>query len=90
MKGFGILLIIGGLVCAGMGIYGFYGASQLASESVMGISARDALALIRVFGAEASMSFTEKLALFSIDNRVVLLIGGIIATIAGGCLKKVS
>lgn len=90
MKAFGVILMVLGIACALCGLYGFYTISQAPVDSIFGFGVDDAISLMRAFGATDYLSFTEKVTLFALENRMILLIGGLISTIGGAIITCVS
>lgn len=91
MKFFGTLIILVGIVCLLAGGFGFYSAYQAAQESGVTMEAVDGiLALGSAFGMQSSMSTMEQLTLKAITYRTELLIGGGVALVLGGLLRKKS
>ena len=82
-KWIGILLLVVGLVAAACGAYGLYEVAANTQVAQWG-SFDEAAALVRT----VSMTFPQRLMLFTLENRVVLLIGGLIAAVIGFFVKR--
>lgn len=90
MKVFGMILVVMGIACALCGLYGFYKIPQAPVDSVLGLSVDNAIAVMRAFGATERLSFTRQVTLFALENRVLLLVSGLIASAAGLCVSLVA
>ena len=82
-KWIGIILMVAGLVVAACGAYGLYEASANTLVARWG-GFDEAAALVR----QVRMSFSQRLMLFTLEHRVGLLIGGLIAAVAGFFVKR--
>ncbi|MCH5286017.1 MAG: hypothetical protein J1E43_01225 [Christensenellaceae bacterium] len=90
MKVFGTILLIMGIACALCGLYGFYAITQSQVDSVLGLSVDNAIAMMRAFGATRQLSLADQVTLFALENRMLLLISGLIAAAAGFCVHIVA
>lgn len=79
----GIVMMVVGLVVAACGAYGLYEVAANVQVAQWG-GFEEATALVRT----VSLSFSERLMLFTLENRVALLIGGLIAALAGFFVKR--
>lgn len=79
MKGLGTILIILGIIAIAFSVYGF-----TQNESEM----RLASALVNAFGVAGELPFGDQLKLFAFDNRIALLIVGVLAGGGGIVLRK--
>lgn len=82
-KWIGIVLMVVGLVAAACGAYGLYEAAANTQVAQWG-GFDEATAMLR---SAASLSFSQKLMLFTLENRVALLIAGLVAAVAGFFVK---
>lgn len=83
-KWIGLVLIVVGLVAAACGAYGLYEAAGNAQVAQWG-GFDEVVAMMRT---SASLKFSQRLMLFTMQYRVVLLIGGLIAAAAGFFVKR--
>ena len=82
-KWIGILLLVVGLVSAACGAYGLYEAAANTQVAQWG-SFDEAVALVET----VSMTFPQRLMLFTLANRVPMLIGGLVAAVIGFFVKR--
>ena len=79
-KWVGVILMVAGLVCVACGLYSVY----LATSSTAWGSFDETAALVR----SVHMSFSERLMLFTMENRIALLIGGAVAAVVGFFVRR--
>ena len=83
-KWIGSILLVLGLVVAACGAYGLYEAAVNTQVARWG-GFDEVAAMMR---SAAGLSFSQKLMLFTMRNRVVLLVGGLVAAVAGFFVKR--
>ena len=83
-KWIGLVLMVAGLVVAACGAYGLYEAAGNAQVAQWG-GFDEAIAMMR---SAASLKFSQRLMVFTLENRVPLLIGGLIAAVIGFFVKR--
>ena len=77
MKFWGKVVLVLALVCAACGAYSFYVVANTRVESMMGLAFDEATALVRT----GHLSFTQRVMLFALENRLTLLVGGLAAAL---------
>ena len=80
----GSVLLVLGLVVAACGAYGLYEAA--ANTQVIRWGGFDEVAAM--MNSAAGLSFSQKLMLFTMQNRVALLVGGLVAAVAGFFVRR--
>ena len=83
-KWIGTILLVLGLVAAACGGYGLYKAA--ANTQVAQWGGFDAVA--SMMRTATGLSFSQKLMLFTLQNRAVLAFGGLIAAVAGFFVRR--
>lgn len=87
MKTLGRILLLGGLVSAACGLYGIYSVSQILETALYGMNIDGMISLTRLLGAYSYLSLQDQFLLFILEERVVMLIGGLIAAAIGYAVK---
>ncbi len=87
MKGFGLLLILAGIVVLALGIYGFI---TLSSNELPGEYTDWAIDTFNAFGGGSTLTASQSFQLALVRNRVLLTVIGAAGIVIGAVLRKKS
>jgi hypothetical protein len=87
MKGFGLLLILFGVVISAFGIYGFI---TLSSNELPGGYTDWAIDTFNALGGGSALTASQSFQLALVRNRVLLSVAGAAGIVIGAVLRKKS